>query len=44
MRYHKRMETMFSVEAWTSPIGVGFFLVSLGLFIYLLSRADNKKK
>lgn len=38
------MDQMFSVEAWTSPIGIGFFLVCLGAFLYLLSRADTSKK
>lgn len=38
------MEYMFSAEAWTSPIGVGLFLVSLGAFLYLLARADRPTK
>lgn len=38
------MEHVFSAEAWTSPIGIGFFLLSLGLFLYLLSRADKPTK
>lgn len=38
------MDQAFSVEAWTSPLGIGLFLVSLGLFLFLLSRADQNKK
>ena len=34
---------------WASPFGIGFFLVCLGVFIFLLGRADparsgDKKK
>jgi uncharacterized membrane protein len=36
------MDQAFSVEAWTSPIGIGIFLVCLGFFILLLSKADQK--
>lgn len=38
------MEQAFSVEAWTSPLGVGLFLVCIGLFIFLLSKSDQAKK
>lgn len=38
------MEYVFGVEAWTSPVGVGFFLVCLGLFIYLLASSDKSSK
>jgi hypothetical protein len=29
---------------WTGPIGVGFFLVSLGAMICLLAKADEISK
>jgi hypothetical protein len=38
------MESFFTPAAWGSPIGLGIFLVCLGVFIYLLSLADKKKK
>lgn len=38
------MEAFAGVLGWTSPFGVGFFLVCLGLFIFLLGHADPKKK
>jgi uncharacterized membrane protein len=28
---------------WGSPIGIGFFLVCLGVMIYLLSKAGKSK-
>lgn len=37
-------EALLSPAAWGSPLGVGIFLICLGLFIYLLSLADKKKK
>ena len=37
------IHNLFSPAAWGSPIGLGFFLVCLGLFIYLLSLADKNK-
>lgn len=38
------MEQAFNAVAWTSPLGIGLFLVCLGLFIYLLSKSDQTKK
>lgn len=38
------MEALFNPVNWGSPIGLGLFLVMLGLFIYLLSLADKNKK
>lgn len=38
------MEAMFSPVNWGTPVGLGIFLVCLGLFIYLLSLADKNKK
>jgi uncharacterized membrane protein len=29
---------------WTYPIGIGVFLVCLGIFIWLLAKADEVKK
>jgi len=36
---------MWLVFFWSGPIGIGFFLVCLGVFIYFLAKADaiNKK-
>jgi hypothetical protein len=38
------MDSMWLVFFWTGPIGVGFFLVSLGLMIYFLSKANEVNK
>jgi hypothetical protein len=38
------MEDMWLVFFWTGPIGVGLFLALLGLFIYLLSKANEINK
>ncbi|MFP4403655.1 MAG: hypothetical protein ACLFPJ_04855 [Candidatus Woesearchaeota archaeon] len=38
------LEALLSPEAWGSPLGVGIFLMCLGVFIYLLSLADKNKK
>lgn len=38
------METLFNVEAWSSPGGVGFFMVCLGVFFYLIFNLDKNKK
>jgi len=29
---------------WSGPIGVGFFLVCLGLFIWLIGKSRKEKK
>jgi hypothetical protein len=38
------MGEIYSILGWGSPIGTGLFLVLLGLFIYILSKADKNKK
>lgn len=38
------IEALLQPMAWGSPLGVGIFLICLGLFIYLLSLADRNKK
>jgi hypothetical protein len=38
------MDTLFDPAAWGSPVGLGFFLVSVGIFIYILSLADRARK
>lgn len=38
------INSLFNPVAWGSPIGLGIFLVCLGLFLYLLSLADKNKK
>ncbi len=37
------MDNLFLLLGWGSPVGTGFFLACLGLFIFLLSKADKKK-
>ena len=37
------MEWMI-VLGWGSPIGIGLFLVLLGLMIYLIAKADEVSK
>ncbi|MCH8532105.1 MAG: hypothetical protein LAT65_14740 [Saccharospirillum sp.] len=34
------MSIFTGAAGWASPFGIGFFLISLGLFIFLLGRAD----
>ena len=38
------MVDWFLTLGWSSPIGVGIFLLCLGGMIYLLSKADAMKK
>ena len=38
------MESWFLVLGWSSPIGIGIFLICLGGMIYLLSKADSESK
>jgi len=38
------MESLFLILGWSSPIGIGIFLVCLGGMIYLLSKADAESK
>jgi hypothetical protein len=40
----ERMENMWMVFFWTGPIGVGFFLASLGTFIWLIAKANEVSK
>ena len=37
------MVELYPLFGWGSPIGTGIFLLCLGGFIYLLSRADRKR-
>jgi len=37
------MAELYAIFGWGSPIGTGIFLVLLGLFIYLLSKAQKEK-
>ena len=38
------MDNLWLVLFWTGPVGVGFFLASLGLMIFLLAKADEISK
>jgi hypothetical protein len=38
------MSDIYSVLGWGSPVGIGLFLLMLGGFIFLLSKASQKKK
>jgi uncharacterized integral membrane protein len=38
------MGNWFLILGWSSPIGIGIFLVCLGGMIYLLSKADAESK
>ena len=40
----KKMDSWFLIPGWSSPIGVGIFLICLGGMIYLLSKADAESK
>ena len=35
------MESLLLVLSWGSPVGLGIFLMCLGVMIYLLSKADE---
>lgn len=37
-------DTLFLVLFWSGPIGIGGFLALLGVFIWLLAKADAIKK
>ncbi len=43
LRKEERMENLFLLLGWGSPIGTGIFLVCLGGFIFLLSKSRGKK-
>jgi hypothetical protein len=38
------METLFLILGWAGPIGLGIFLICLGTFIWLLTKADEVSK
>lgn len=38
------MSDIYSILGWGSPIGIGLFLLLLGGFIFLLSKAKDRKK
>jgi hypothetical protein len=38
------MESLWLVFFWSGPVGLGIFLVCLGIFIWLLAKADAVKK
>ena len=38
------MEEWFLILNWGGPIGIGIFLALLGVFIYLLAKADEISK
>lgn len=35
------MDSLYAIFGWGSPIGIGLFLVFLGIFIYLFSKVDR---
>ena len=35
---------LLNSASWGSPIGIGIFLVCLGIMIYFISLADRNKK
>jgi hypothetical protein len=37
------MDTLFTAEAWSSPGGVGFFIVCVAAFFYLIFNLNAKK-
>jgi len=38
------MGDWFLILGWSSPIGIGIFLALLGLFIFLVTKADETSK
>ncbi len=38
------MDDLFIVLFWSGPIGLGIFFALLGIFIFLLAKADEVKK
>ena len=38
------MESWFLILFWSGPIGLGTFLALLGVFIWLLAKADEISK
>ena len=38
------MDELFLILFWSGPIGLGIFLALLGIFIWLLAKADEISK
>jgi membrane protein implicated in regulation of membrane protease activity len=38
------MENLWLILFWSGPIGLGIFLALLGVFIWLLAKADEVSK
>jgi hypothetical protein len=38
------MDNLWLILFWSGPIGVGFFLLCLGIMIWLLAKADEISK
>jgi hypothetical protein len=38
------MDNLWLILFWTGPIGVGIFLLCLGIMIWLLAKADEISK
>ena len=38
------MENLFLILYWPGPIGIGIFLALLGVFIFLIAKADEISK
>ena len=38
------MGEWFLILYWTGPIGIGIFLALLGVFVFMLARADEINK
>jgi hypothetical protein len=38
------MDELFLILFWSGPIGIGLFLALLGVFIWLLAKADEISK
>ena len=39
-----RMENLFLILGWPGPVGIGIFLALLGVFLWLLAKADEISK
>ena len=37
-------DTLFLVLFWSGPVGIGIFLLCLGTFLWLLTKADALSK
>ena len=38
------MDNLWLIFFWSGPVGIGIFLALLGLFIWLLAKADEISK